>query len=91
MLYVSLFFENLSKLDQTLVMQVLQVGPDRIIAITNVSGSQGHCTIDMRCWLCRPGESALRTSQKSQTSRETVGYCTIDIVDVFGRVPSPTG
>ena len=47
--------------------------------------------MDMRCQLCRPGEIALWTSHKSQTSRQTAGHCTIDIVDVFGRVPSPTG
>ena len=36
-----MFFENGSKLDQTLVMPVMPVGPDRIIDITDVSGSRG--------------------------------------------------
>ena len=67
-------------------MPAMPVGPGRIIDITDVSGSQGvHCTMDMRCRLCRPGETALRTLQKSQRSRQAVGYCTIDIVDVFGE------
>ena len=73
-----------------LAMRDMPVGTDRIIDIADVSASQGPCTMDMRCRLCRPGEAALWKSQKSQTSRQTAGHCTIDIVDVFGRVPSPS-
>ena len=71
-------------------MPVMPVGTDRIIDIADVSARQGalHSGYAMPIM---PAGGELWTSQKSQTSRQTAGHCTIDIVDVFGRVPSPTG
>ena len=64
---------------------------DRVIDIADVSASQGALHYGYAMPVMPAGETALWTSQKSQTSRQTAGHCTIDIVDVFGRVPSPTG